>query len=84
MNGSVGDDVVDLTFPDESNICYSFPSIDVAYDYASVIRGKKAMNIRLNFNHNSEKCFAFGPGTNYVPAGYVSTADGDWFTVSEE
>ncbi len=27
---------------------------------------------------------ADGPGTSYVPAGYVSTADGDWFTVSEE
>ena len=26
---------------------------------------------------------ADGPGTNYVPAGYVSTADGDWFTVHE-
>jgi len=64
FNGSVGDDVVDLTFPDESNICYSFPSIDVAYDYASVIRDKKAMNFRLNFNHNSEKCFAFGDGTD--------------------
>ena len=27
---------------------------------------------------------ADGPGTSYVPAGYVSTADGDWFTVSKE
>ncbi len=64
FNGGVGDDVVDLTFPDESNICYSFPSIDAAYDYASVIRDKKAMNFRLNFNHGSEKCFAFGDGTD--------------------
>ena len=64
FDGGFGDDVVDLTFPDESNICYSFPSIVVAYDYASVIRDKKAMNFRLNFNHGSEKCFAFGDGTD--------------------
>lgn len=27
---------------------------------------------------------ADGPGTSYVPAGYVSTADGDWFVVGVE
>lgn len=27
---------------------------------------------------------ADGAGTNYVPTGYTSTPDGDWFTVSEE
>ena len=64
FHGGAGDDVVDLTFPDESNICYAFPCIDAAYDYASVIRDKKAMNFRLNFNHGSEKCFAFGDGTD--------------------
>lgn len=27
---------------------------------------------------------ADGPGTNNVPAGYISTADGDWYAVSGE
>ena len=31
-----------------------------------------------------QEMFVADAGTNYVPSGYVSTADGDWFTVSEE
>ena len=33
---------------------------------------------------NPAENLADGPGTSYVPAGYVSTADGDWYAVSGE
>lgn len=36
------------------------------------------------YKFNPADNLADGTGTNYVPSGYVSTADGDWFTVSEE
>ena len=36
------------------------------------------------FQFDPANNLAEGRGTNYVLAGYTSTADGDWFTVSEE